>query len=132
MKTLKLTLNKGWFDMILTCSKCEEYREIKPYWIKRLINFKSEMESAVFDEFCNDLKNPLQRHDSLKSLMDFFDCEFIKFDRVEFTNGYSKQSPQVTKDFLGIDVGVGLYVWGSPNIPVFKITLGKEVARQNC
>lgn len=36
MKTLHLTLKKKWFDMILFAIKKEEYREIKPYWIKRL------------------------------------------------------------------------------------------------
>ena len=34
--TLRLTLKKKWFDMIARGEKTEEYREIKPYWIKRL------------------------------------------------------------------------------------------------
>jgi len=38
MKILHLTLKKKWFDMILSGEKQEEYREIKPYWIKRLSN----------------------------------------------------------------------------------------------
>mgnify|MGYP003624482177 CR=1 FL=1 len=33
---LHLTLHKKWFDMILSGEKREEYREIKPYWDKRL------------------------------------------------------------------------------------------------
>jgi hypothetical protein len=37
MKILHLTLNKKWFDMILSGDKKEEYREIKPYWRKRLM-----------------------------------------------------------------------------------------------
>lgn len=36
MSTLHLTLKGKWFDMILSGEKKEEYREIKPYWIKRL------------------------------------------------------------------------------------------------
>ncbi len=35
-KILHLTLKKKWFDMILSGEKKEEYREIKPYWDKRL------------------------------------------------------------------------------------------------
>ena len=35
-KVLTLTVSKQWFDMIVACEKTEEYREIKPYWIKRL------------------------------------------------------------------------------------------------
>lgn len=38
MKILELTLKKQWFDMILSGDKKEEYREIKPYWINRLID----------------------------------------------------------------------------------------------
>jgi len=36
MKILHLTLKKKWFDMISSGVKKEEYREIKPYWCKRL------------------------------------------------------------------------------------------------
>lgn len=38
MKTLHLTLHKKWFDQILAGTKKIEYREIKPYWTKRLFN----------------------------------------------------------------------------------------------
>lgn len=36
-KTLKLTLSKQWFDLIEKGIKTEEYREVKPYWITRLV-----------------------------------------------------------------------------------------------
>ena len=36
MNILNLTLKKNWFDEILSENKKIEYREIKPYWIKRL------------------------------------------------------------------------------------------------
>jgi len=36
MRILHLTLKKKWFDMIISGEKREEYREIKPYWNKRL------------------------------------------------------------------------------------------------
>lgn len=36
MQILHLTLKKKWFDMIASGEKKEEYREIKPYWNKRL------------------------------------------------------------------------------------------------
>ena len=38
MKILHLTLTKKWFDMIANGEKREEYREMKPYWHKRLLN----------------------------------------------------------------------------------------------
>lgn len=37
-KTLKLTLKKKWFDLIKSGLKTEEYRDIKPYWDKRLMS----------------------------------------------------------------------------------------------
>ncbi len=36
MKILHLTLKKKWFNLIKDHVKIEEYREIKPYWNKRL------------------------------------------------------------------------------------------------
>jgi hypothetical protein len=38
MKILHLTLHKKWFDEIASGSKVFEYREIKPYWTKRLMD----------------------------------------------------------------------------------------------
>lgn len=35
-RVLHLTLKRQWFDMIASGVKKEEYREIKPYWVKRL------------------------------------------------------------------------------------------------
>jgi hypothetical protein len=40
MKTLYLQLEKKWFDQIESGEKTEEYRELKPYWINRLIGRK--------------------------------------------------------------------------------------------
>lgn len=37
MKILDLPLKKQWYQMIESGEKREEYREIKPYWQKRLI-----------------------------------------------------------------------------------------------
>jgi len=37
MKILHLTLKKKWFDMIASGEKKEEYREMKPYWHRRLM-----------------------------------------------------------------------------------------------
>lgn len=39
MKILNLVLKGHWYDMIERGEKTEEYREIKPYWEKRLLNY---------------------------------------------------------------------------------------------
>lgn len=111
MKTLKLTLKKQWFDMILFGQKTEEYREVKDYWKNRLLysigcTFKGER---------------------------LFETEFHKFDFVEFTNGYNKKSPQVTLECKGIEIGTGKTEWGAiENETYFIIKLGSEVSRKNC
>ena len=49
-KVLHLTLKKKWFWMIVSGEKKEEYREIKPYWIKRLK--ESDEAFKQFDVVC--------------------------------------------------------------------------------
>ena len=48
--TLHLTLHKIYFDQILAKTKKIEYREIKPYWTKRLFNTKTDGKPKKFDE----------------------------------------------------------------------------------
>lgn len=40
MKTLHLVLKAKWYDMIASGEKKEEYREVKPYWEKRLLDYE--------------------------------------------------------------------------------------------
>ncbi len=47
-KVLQLTLFKQWFDEILAGTKKIEYREVKPFWKKRL--FTSEGKVKEYDE----------------------------------------------------------------------------------
>lgn len=41
-KVLHLTLHRKWFEEILKGTKKIEYREIKPYWTKRLFDDKGK------------------------------------------------------------------------------------------
>ena len=41
MKTLHLPLKAQWYEMIESGVKTEDYREIKPYWDKRFVDYKS-------------------------------------------------------------------------------------------
>lgn len=72
MKILYLTLKSKWYDMIASGEKTEEYREIKPFWIKRLVWVEGEKENFTHVKFargghfhpsipqmtvvCNDIK----------------------------------------------------------------------------
>lgn len=52
-RILHLTLKKKWFDMIASGEKKEEYRELKPYWFKRLIWEEGQKENYTAVRFAN-------------------------------------------------------------------------------
>lgn len=94
MKVLHLTLKKKWFDMIASGEKKEEYREVKPYWISRLV--KEFGAPHTCDDFNFD-------YFGLRHSMDAPQA----YDLVEFKNGYSKDSPTVRLEILDITIDIG-------------------------
>lgn len=49
-----------------------------------------------------------------------------QYDAVHFRNGYNANSPAMTFELLGIDVGMGFVPWGAPSdVPVYILRLGK-------
>ncbi len=108
-RTLKMTLNKKWFDMILSGEKKEEYREIKRHWIQRLC-------------------------DEVEYEMNYGNWEgiFKKFNFVEFSNGYSPKSRKMIVEFKGIEIGEGKSQWGAEReTEYFKIHLGAITDTKN-
>lgn len=68
MKILHLTLKKQWFDMIASGKKREEYREIKPYWSKRLVNQKEQYTHIMFrNGYSKDAPRVLVEYNKLLS-----------------------------------------------------------------
>jgi hypothetical protein len=101
MSTLHLTLKRQWFEMIQSGEKKEEYREIKPHWTSRLWK-----DDSVWSDF---------RH----------------YTHIQFTNGYSKNSPSFTIECNGIRIGRGNPEWGAPtDRDVFILSLGKITANE--
>jgi len=118
-KILHLTLKKRWFDMILSGEKKEEYRELKPYWISRLVDEILSCHKDKFGAF-------------------YYKCGYwimgtpVSYDLVRFKNGYSKNSPEITLEINDIDVWTGKYEWGAePSVPYFRIKLGKIIETKN-
>ena len=74
-RVITLILKKKCFDMIASGERKEDYREIKPYWAKRLED------------------NPLA----------MFTTNFRKFDNIKFKKGYRKDAPMMIVECLGID-----------------------------
>lgn len=131
MKMLHLTLKKQWFDAILYGDKREEYREIKPYWIDRLLQGKSPHcdvwdEPGVYDEMLSDMRYPHLRHRNSDELLDYFDVQFKTFDVIRFKNGYAKDAVFFDIQSRGIRIGQGKEEWGAvPGTYYFVLKLEK-------
>ena len=85
-KVLRLTVCKKWFDMIVEGSKKEEYREIKPYWIKRLTTNCEVIYDVAAETNCGEVL-------------------YRPYTHVLFINGYNKYSPQIEKKINEICIG---------------------------
>jgi len=122
MKTLHLNLKKKWFDMILSGEKKQEYREIKKYWINRLLNLIWHNSSCpLLPELCND-------YDVLSAYL----LSFKKFDTITFSNGFTKNRRQFEIKLDNIIVRDGISEWGAENnIKYFVLNLG-EIVQSNC
>ena len=82
--------------MIASGEKKEEYREVKPYWEKRLYGHYND-----FDEL-------------------------LSFDIVEFRHGYKSDAPRIKVEFDKLIEGTGRPEWGAePGKTYFVIKLGK-------
>lgn len=87
---LILTLQKKWFDMILSGEKQEEYREIKPYYTSR---------------FCNVVLHNGGHFEKIGK-------EDLPLGTVKFRNGYAANAPSFLADCL-LTIGTGKEAWGA-------------------
>ena len=110
--TLHLTLKKEWFDLIATGVKKEEYREIKEYWVRRLMRYRDMMSPG-------QVLLPGQ----------YTITEGI--DRIEFRNGYKPDSPRIVVEWIGLEVGKPNPAWfpkdGDLEENVFILKLGRVI-----
>ena len=99
-KVLILTVSKQWFDMIVADEKTEEYREIKPYWVARLLQNNSNIVDV------RHLALALAgRTDLLKKYIDAQRIVLKQYTHVLFINGYRKDSPRIEKEIESIGIG---------------------------
>lgn len=115
---LHLTLKKKWFDMIASGEKKEEYREIKPYWVSRLVDGIEAARQWEIDEGISFFIHGYN-----------FVMDTAKhFQDVEFKNGYSKNAPTILVRCIGIVQGYGKEKWGAEyGKPYFVIKLGSII-----
>lgn len=112
-KVLYLSLKKEWFEMIKSGDKKEEYREINPYWKKRI----TDIESHKFE--LNTL------------VMTGQPIPMKQYTHVHFTLGYPKKDDierNMTFEIKGIEIGEGKQEWGAEvGRNYFVIKLGDEI-----
>lgn len=119
-KILHLTLKKKWFDMIVSGEKKEEYREITGYWAQRLLlnedGNKYSLKEA--EKTAQAILHFIRDHK-----WDIHPDSIIKYDKIRFQNGYSKQTPVHECQYWGLSIGFGKIELGAPDHPVFIIKL---------
>ena len=104
MKTLDLPLKSKWYDMIESEEKPEEYREIKPYWSKRICG-------CIF---------------TTKSMCEKDKCTYCKeITHIRFRYGYTKRT--MLFELKSIKIGIGNPEWGAPEKNVFILKLGERI-----
>lgn len=109
-KILDLPLKKEWYNMIESGTKTEEYREIKPYWIKRL---------------CNNADKLWQCADCDGLLMCSACFSPKNYTHVRFRYGYTKRT--MLREIESITIGYGNPEWGAPtDRQVFIIKFKQE------
>lgn len=122
MKTLHLVLKSKWYDMIKSGEKKEEYREIKQFWVNRLLNVRRDF-AYDFDSY-SDCVSMLGSE--TEYAMNAMDAVYRDYDCVCFHKGYT--STTMTFKINGIGIGYGRSEWGAPkNKKIFIISLGERI-----
>ena len=133
MKTLHLTLKKQYFNEILAGEKTEEYRELKSYWISRLLKGQNEgveLSAQEYNDLISDLQSQLDNFDSAaEDLLGYFGLALDYYDCIIFRNGYAKNAPTIIVEWKGIQIKECDTPLG--NKWQFAIKLGKILETKN-
>lgn len=118
-RILHLALKARWYDMIESGEKTEEYREIKPYWVKRLV-WDADYGVPVLHE---DIEFICSRPKGIENLFDA-GWKPRTYTHVCFRYGYTKRT--MLFPIKEITIGRGNPAWGAPeDRDVFIIKLNK-------
>lgn len=119
MRQLCLSLKKEWYGLIQIGLKTEEYRELKPYWVKRFFVHAdgrriTHSEAFIFAQDIYALFRAVGRGE----------IEHINYTHIKFSYGYTKRT--MAFEVKTIRVGRGRVEWGAPLVDVIIIELGKR------
>lgn len=118
--TLYLPLKRKWFDLIKNGEKKEEYREIKPFYIKRFIKFK-----PLKIDLINDYEKGFDEGE-INGMENELTITSQKFKKVVFTLAYpstEEKDRRIKFNNPKIRIGEGKPEWGAePGKKYFVIT----------
>lgn len=124
MKILHLSLKKEFYTLIESGIKTEEYREIKPYWVKRLCPCTHVCSNGHWSEaYYRCVMNCKALHNHMNYYR--FEKRIGAFTRVKFSYGYTNRT--MTFEIKEITIGKGKPEWGAPKEDVFIIKLGERI-----
>lgn len=118
MSTLKLVLKNHWFNEIKSGRKTHEYREVKPYWVQRIM--MNVREQVYMLNWVNNNGN-----------YDECPCWLYCCNKVEFRNGYRKNAEKMLFWVKSINVVNGIDTDLKIDKPVFDIELWDEVKKED-
>ena len=127
VKILHLVLKKKWYEMQESGEKTEEYRDITPYWFRRLYRRKAnflylgcgQLTKYDCEYCCSQDKRHILKGDG------FTDIEPIPYTHVCFHYGYTQRC--FINRIDSITIGRGNPEWGAPtDRDVFIIKHHKE------
>ena len=140
-KILTLNLIQQWFIATLKGIKKEEYRDITPYWAKRLLCMENgdSLIKCYSKETIEWICTSLQRredldYNSIEQVLDIFHIKFKEYQNTDFRNGYKSldKVPRFIIENKGITIEKGKPDWGYVGDDnVFIIQHGKIIVSFN-
>ena len=124
MKTLTLSLKKPWFNMIKSGEKKEEYREIKPHYIRQFIKLESLKYDLIRDYNFHKGFDEGEINGIESELLN------LKYEVLYFSLAYPSRAEKekwLTFKNPRIRIGTGKTEWGAePGKLYFVISWDKE------
>ena len=139
MITLQLNLIKKWFDLTIQGIKKEEYRDITPFWARRLLCMENgdKLTKCYSKESIEWICISLKRwedldYTSIEEVLIKFHIKFKEFQNTDFRNGYKSldKVPRFIIENKNITVGIGKEEWGFVGYTLMFIIHHGEIIKQ--
>ena len=137
---LQLSLKKQWFLLTESGIKLEDYREVTPYWCKRLLlghgnKLSKEYVDLEIEVLCDELNGAIncmgELDEEIEFVLDNYYASFVQFATNIMTLGYPSKTDEsriLRYEHAGIEIRTGVELWGAePNKLYFVIKHGKRI-----